>query len=112
VPSVFHEPFGLVALEAFGYGKPVIVSDRGALPEVVDEGETGLIVPADDAAAWNTALLRLMINERLRHTMGKHARKVAELLYTPEGHYTKLIEWYEELIEKKISNSQLPISNE
>ncbi len=105
VPSQFYEPFGIVVIEALSYGVPVIASNRGALPEIIDHEETGLIVPADDGDAWRSAITRLITDERLRHTMGKNGRKVTEILYGRETHYTKLIEWYTELVEKKLRNS-------
>ncbi|TAH36751.1 glycosyltransferase [Candidatus Saccharibacteria bacterium] len=45
VPSLFAEPFGLVSIEAFACGTPVIALDSGALPEVIETGKTGYIVP-------------------------------------------------------------------
>lgn len=53
VPSR-HEGFGLVALEALAHGSRVIVSDAGALPEVV--GDAAMVLPPDDAGAWARAL--------------------------------------------------------
>lgn len=44
VPSLFDEPFGVVSIEAFACGTPVIALDSGALPEVVEQGKTGYIV--------------------------------------------------------------------
>lgn len=56
VPS-HYEGFGLAALEGLAHGKPVLVADAGALPEVV--GEAGQRLPSDDAAAWAKALATL-----------------------------------------------------
>jgi glycosyltransferase involved in cell wall biosynthesis len=52
VPSLFEEPFGMVAIEALACGTPVIALDSGALPEVVKAGQTGFIIPKheNDAA--------------------------------------------------------------
>lgn len=44
VPSLFEEPFGMVAIEALACGTPVIGLDSGALPEIIQQGETGYIV--------------------------------------------------------------------
>lgn len=44
VPSLFDEPFGMVTLEAFACGTPVIALDSGALPEVIEHGKTGLVI--------------------------------------------------------------------
>jgi glycosyltransferase involved in cell wall biosynthesis len=56
IPSRW-EGFGLVALEAMRAGKAVIASDVGGLPEVIESGVTGWLVPPDDAAALRTAML-------------------------------------------------------
>lgn len=50
VPSIFEEPFGMVAIEALACGTPVIGLDSGALPELIEPGKTGLIVQK----AWTT----------------------------------------------------------
>lgn len=45
VPSLFDEPFGMVSIEALACGTPVIGLDSGAIPEVIQEGKTGFVVP-------------------------------------------------------------------
>lgn len=68
VPSIWHEPFGLVALEAMAHGRPVVVSNRGALPEIV--GEAGIVadpIRTDDLAA---ACDILFANHALAQRMG------------------------------------------
>lgn len=55
VPSLY-EPFGIVALEAAAAGAPLIVSDVGGLAEIVDDGRTGLVVPANDPQSLSTAI--------------------------------------------------------
>lgn len=62
-----YEGFGLTALEAMACGTPVIVSDRGSLPEVV--GETGLLVDPDDPAALADAMHRLWRDDALHATL-------------------------------------------
>ncbi|MEP5029487.1 MAG: glycosyltransferase family 1 protein, partial [Marinomonas sp.] len=57
LPST-QEGFGLPALEAMALGAPALVSDCGALPEVV--GRAGWVLPADDPSAWRGAILELM----------------------------------------------------
>ena len=56
-PISWEEPFGLVMIEAMACGTPVIAFDRGAVPEVVEEGVSGFVVP--DAAAMAAAVGRL-----------------------------------------------------
>ena len=66
MPS-FMEGFGIPALEAMALGVPVVVSDRGALPEVV--GDAGLIFDSTDADALASALARVLGDTELRHGM-------------------------------------------
>jgi glycosyltransferase involved in cell wall biosynthesis len=56
VPSLWDEPFGLVAAEAQATGTPVLATRRGALPEIIDEGRSGLFMDAHDLAGGGRAL--------------------------------------------------------
>ena len=78
VPS-FGEGFGMVALEAMERGRPVIASDVGGLPEIVDEGRTGLLVPPGDVEALARAIAELADPARAA-SMGEagRARALAE----------------------------------
>ncbi len=49
-----------VVSTAYGFGKPVVVTDVGSIPEIVDDGVTGLIVPPRDPAALAEAIIRLL----------------------------------------------------
>jgi glycosyltransferase involved in cell wall biosynthesis len=62
-----YEGFGLPALEAMHCGCPVIVSNRGSLPEVA--GEAGLQLPLDEEAVWTDALRRVLTDSALRQKM-------------------------------------------
>ena len=74
VPSIWEEAFGLVALQAAQMGRPVIASCTGGLPEVVREGETGLLVPPDDPPALADAMATLIADSVLAARMGHQAR--------------------------------------
>lgn len=90
VPSLWREVFGLVALEAMAHGKAVLVSDRGGLPEVVEDGIFGLVLPAEDLAAWEDAIVNILTNPKKNHALGTAARKRVETLYTPNHHLAVL----------------------
>jgi glycogen(starch) synthase len=77
MPSRWEETFGLVALEAALLGRPVIATRVGALPEVVQDGETGLIVPRDDAAGVAAAIAALLEDPARTQRMGHAARERA-----------------------------------
>ena len=64
------ESFGVAAIEAGAARLPVVVSDAGGLPEVVQHGQTGLVVPKDDPSAAAAALLRLVQDPALCQRLG------------------------------------------
>ncbi|MEM3440425.1 MAG: glycosyltransferase family 4 protein [Candidatus Bathyarchaeia archaeon] len=72
------EGFGLAILEAGACGKPVIASRVGGLPEVVEDGGNGLLVPPNDEWALSEAILKVLGDEELARGMGKRGRELAE----------------------------------
>jgi glycosyltransferase involved in cell wall biosynthesis len=77
VPSVWAEPFGIVVIEAMAGETPVIASRIGGIPEIVVDGESGLLVPPGDANALAAAMARLIRDEELRRRMGRAAKERA-----------------------------------
>ncbi len=80
LPSVFDargdtEGLGVVALEAMNYGTPVVASRIGGIPDVVEDGVSGLLVPPADAAALATALRRVLDEPGLARTLGEAGRR-------------------------------------
>ena len=69
-PSLF-ESFGLIYLEAFRYGKPVIGCRTGGVPEIVEDGVNGLLVPPGDAIELTEALCRLLDDGEMRSRLGR-----------------------------------------
>lgn len=73
VPSVWPEPFGIVAIEALSAGRPVVASSTGGLPEIIEHGRSGLLVPPGDAEALADAMHRLVAEPALRERLGAGA---------------------------------------
>jgi glycosyltransferase involved in cell wall biosynthesis len=71
------EPFGLVNLEAMAMGKPVVAFAHGALPEIVVDGETGLLIEPGNRAAMAEAIVALLQAPHRRAAMGDMARSRA-----------------------------------
>jgi len=71
------ESFGLAALEALSCEVPVVATRVGGLPEVVDEGRTGYLLPVGDVAGMAQAATRLLADEELRLRLGREARRQA-----------------------------------
>jgi len=79
VPSIWPEPFPQVAMEAMGARKAVVVSAVGGLPDMVIEGETGLLVPPGDPEALRLALRELLLDPARRTRMGEAGHERARL---------------------------------
>ena len=69
-----EESFGLSILETLSHGKPVVATQIGGIPEVVQHHQTGLLVPPHDSPALASALDELIENPTLRHRLGEAAR--------------------------------------
>lgn len=94
VPSLWHEPFGRVVIESYALGTPVLVSDKGGLPELILPGETGYIynvdLKGDLARKINMTLDRIASG----HITREKCREYYELNFTPEANYVKMMEIY------------------
>ena len=77
VPSLWPEPFGLTALEAMAAGRPVVASAVGGLPEHIQDGVTGILVPPKDSGALLLNVERLMAQPELRARLGDAAQEHA-----------------------------------
>jgi glycosyltransferase involved in cell wall biosynthesis len=69
-----HEPQGIVNLEAMAASKAVLASRVGGVPEIVTDGETGVLLPAEDTAAWVAAIRRLCSEPGFRDRLGDAGR--------------------------------------
>jgi len=75
-------------------GCAVIATDAGAIPEVVKDGETGLLVPQGDPVTLADALERLFRSPELRREMGKRAQEFVRLEFSPERSTLLLARWF------------------
>jgi len=83
VPSIWYETFSRVVVEAYAAGVPVVASRIGALPEVVEDGVTGLLAEPGDPASWAAAVERLL-DDKLTERLGEGAYRAWATRYTPE----------------------------
>jgi N-acetyl-alpha-D-glucosaminyl L-malate synthase BshA len=91
------ESFGLVALEAMSAEVPVIASNAGGLPEVVEHGFTGFLHDPGHVAGYVNSALKLLGNESLRRTMGRRGRRVARERFTADEMVGRYVQVYESL---------------
>ena len=102
LPS-FGEGFGLAALEAMAAGVPVVASDAGPLPEVVSDGESGLVVAAGDDQAWAEAIFALASDGSLRHRLGNEARARACREFSVDQMADRTVAVYREVVSERRS---------
>lgn len=74
LPYVEASQSGVVST-AYGFKKPVVVTRVGSIPEIVDDGITGLVVPPRDPEALADAIVKLLKDEKLRKRMGENGGK-------------------------------------
>jgi glycogen synthase len=102
MPSRWSEPFGLVAVESALMGRPIVASRIGGIPEVVDEKETGLLVPVEDPTALAAAVTTLLRDPARTQKMGAQARERALRRFSIE----RCADEFEELYGKACQNVQ------
>jgi len=76
------DSFGIVLLEAWAHGVPVIAARAGGLPGVVDAGQNGLLVEFGDVPALSQAIQQLLADEEHRSRLGENGRAKTEAIYT------------------------------
>lgn len=82
-PSIYSEPFGRIALEGMMAGKPIVASQVGGIPDIVEDGKTGILVRPNDSLGLTKALNKLLLNPKLMHSMGRLGRIRARALFAP-----------------------------
>ena len=89
------EGLPLTILEAMAAGKSIVATNVGGIPEVIENGTDGIIIPSDDPDALADAIKELLSDARKRHDMGAKARKKFKAKFTVRD----MVESYEELYE-------------
>ena len=92
------DTFGIVFLEAWLHAKPVIGAEAGGIPDLVHDGENGLLVPFGDVAALAAAVRSLVEGPDLAARLGGEGRRQVLERYTWEQTYRTLTQVYTELV--------------
>lgn len=98
LPSLLDENAPMVVLEAMAYGKPVIASRIGGIPEQIEDRRTGLLFPPGDSDALRDALRELIAGSAMRLAMGREARRTVEERFSMRCHCAQLTALYAEAI--------------
>jgi glycosyltransferase involved in cell wall biosynthesis len=95
IPSICEEAFGMPAAEAMAAGVPVIGARTGGIPEIIDDGHTGFLVPKYDSDALAAAMCRLLENDEMRLSMGRAGRERCAAQFTWDKLGQAMFEKYE-----------------
>ena len=96
--STTGEPFGQVVVQGMSAGKPVVATNGGGIPEIVVDGQTGLLVPMSDADAMAAAISHLLANPELAQQMGLMGRQRVLEHFTIDHTVLKVEQVYESLL--------------
>lgn len=97
LPSIQPEPFGLVVIEAMGYGIPVIATNHGGPVEIIDEGIDGFLVDFRDAQEMANRIIELINNSERRECMGKMGKKKRKEMFSIEVMVNSMEKVFEEI---------------
>jgi len=101
VLASFFEGLGRVLLEAMVLAKPVIATRVGGIVDVVDDGQTGILVPPNDSVALAQAMIKLLSDKDLRIRMGRAGRDKIDTKFSAQTMVNQIQGVYEKLIIKK-----------
>jgi glycosyltransferase involved in cell wall biosynthesis len=100
VPSR-REPFGRVLLEALAMKKPVVATNVGGIPEVIEDGVTGLLVSEDDPDALAEAIVRLITDSDLYNRIAVNGKRFVEKFFSIESHAAAIERIYLEELARR-----------
>ncbi len=92
------EPFGRVLIEAMAMGKPVVATNLGGVPEVVKDGETGLLVPPKEPDALAEASIKLLKDKQFASWLGANGLKHVRANFDAHSHVERIEALYERLL--------------
>lgn len=94
IPSIWAEPFGLVAVEGCAQDLPIIATDMGGLPEIIQDNVNGLLCSPSDPESLGRAMLRLYLDSDLRQRLSARARDSAAAFLDTE----RMLDQYETIL--------------
>jgi len=104
-PSEWYESYPIAIVEAMAHGKPVIASDLGSIPSIVEHEVNGLLFKPGDPQALATQIDRLWSDDSLQERLEAGAKAAYEAKMAPEANYRTLMQIYEAAIESRKTRS-------
>ena len=111
MPSL-KEGFPRTAIEAMASGKPIIATDVGGTSEAIIDGETGILVPAQNIEVMTSALLKLVNDKNLRSKLGEAGRQRSKNNYSANNYATRLDQLYRQLLNQHRPSTQMPMNSD
>lgn len=94
LPTRVHETFSLAALESLAYGKPIIASRAGALPELITDKENGLLIEPGNVDELANAIIKLQDNNLCHQLSLKAKESATNKKYSPQFHLQSILKAY------------------
>ena len=108
IPSIWAEPFGLVAVEACAQNLPIIATNMGGLPEIIQDNLNGLLCTPTDPDSLGRAMLKLYLDSGLRQRLSRQARdSVAAFLNTE-----RMLDQYQSILHSTLHGRSAPDESE
>jgi glycosyltransferase involved in cell wall biosynthesis len=101
VAPSYYESFGLIFAEAMAWGKPVIGTNVGGIPDVVEHNKNGILVPSGNEIELASAIIRLADSHELRSSMGVEGRKRVQENFSVTEMTKRSVQHYEEVLSEK-----------
>jgi glycosyltransferase involved in cell wall biosynthesis len=92
--SRWEEVFGYVIAEAMSFGRPIVATRVGGIPELVEDGDTGFVVNRGDARAIADRILKLVAEPELRERMGRAGQEAARAMFDLERNVERVVNLY------------------
>ncbi|UCC44224.1 MAG: glycosyltransferase family 4 protein [Candidatus Zixiibacteriota bacterium] len=102
-----REAFGVAALEAAACARAVLASDVGGIPEVVRDGDTGILIPPEDSDKLAAAIVRLARDANLREKMGQSGREFVKRKYLWDRSLDLMASLYNRIIDERRTHTAI-----
>lgn len=99
-----QESFGLAALEAMAYGVPVVSSDVGGLPELIEQGISGFMAPVGNIQKMAEYSIQLLTDKNLYEKVSEAAQKRAAEKFCMEKILPQYVQFYEKILQKNLND--------
>jgi len=106
-----EEPFGRALIEAMALGVPVLATNVGGPPEIIEDGREGYLLPPHEPAAWAQAVRRIAESADRGLEMGRAGRRRVEREFTASHHVAAMLAVYERAIARAGARGRAELLN-